>query len=232
MRSAFEDLEQTITKQDSKDFQTSTLTRVRQEALDIENKLAARQQLRNMRRLMPLFTALEHYSGVVDILCNGTPFLPWIWAPITLVLRIASEYVEAFDSIIGAYSRIASSIPRFEILERTLAGRGKFHETLAVFYANILEFHKYAYKFVRRSGQSPITQEQYQLTQMRTLLTLDVRMETPLCHILGTIPTALRQHHGKSEALRRSDRSRGECLQYRGCTANVSGYLDLERGKS
>lgn len=106
-----------------------------------------------MRRLRPLFTALEHYSQVIGTLCNGTPYLPWIWAPISLILRVASEHIESFDTIISAYGRIADSLPRFHILGTTLARNGKFQETLAFFYADILEFHKHAYKFVRRSGQ-------------------------------------------------------------------------------
>lgn len=153
MKNAFDDLERTVTAQDSTNFDISTLECVRKEALDIENQLGSRGWLRNMRRLLPLFTALEHYSRVMDTLCNGTPFLPWVWAPITLILRIASEHIDSFDVVIGAYGRIASSLPRFEILGETYSRDNKFQETLAVFYADILEFHKHAYKFVRRSGR-------------------------------------------------------------------------------
>lgn len=153
MRTAFDDLEKTITPQDSQDFPASTIQTVQLEALDIERRLAARQSLRNMRRLVPLFGALEHYSKSVDTLCNGTPFLPWIWAPITLILRLASEYVEAFDQIIRGYARIAESLQRFRILGEAFVGDDQFHQALATFYADILEFHKHAYKFVRRSGK-------------------------------------------------------------------------------
>lgn len=153
MQTAFQELENTITPNDSRDFHKSTILSVRKEALDIETRLASRQSLRNMRRLMPLFTALEHYAKVVDVLCNGTPFLPWIWAPITLILRVASEYVEAFEQLIKGYSRIAESLHRFEILGNAFSDETQFQQTLAVFYANILEFHKHAYKFVRRSGK-------------------------------------------------------------------------------
>lgn len=152
MHTAFKELEDTVTMDDSRAFRNCTLTRVREEALDIENQLAARGSLRNMRRLMPLFTALEHYSKAIDVLCNGTPYMPWIWAPITLVLRIASEYVEAFEKLVEGYSRIAASLQRFEVLGKAFNGDTEFQQTLAIFYADILEFHKHAYKFVRRNG--------------------------------------------------------------------------------
>lgn len=152
LQTAFEDLDRTITPADSRDFRDTTLQNVRDAALEIERQLAARGSLRNMRRLMPLFRGLEHYSKVMDTLCNGTPYLPWIWAPITLVLRVASEFVEAFDQIIKGYSQIADLLQRFDILNAAFSNDPDFQQALAVFYADILQFHKHAYKFVKRSG--------------------------------------------------------------------------------
>lgn len=153
IRAAFDDLDRTITPADSRDFRATTIQSVRDAALEIERQLAARGSLRNMRRLMPLFRGLEHYSKVVDTLCNGTPYLPWIWAPITLILRVASEHVEAFEQIIKGYAQLAESLGRFEILDTAFKDNHGFQQTLAVFYADILQFHKHAYKFVRRSGK-------------------------------------------------------------------------------
>ncbi|KAL7786981.1 hypothetical protein V8C37DRAFT_419339 [Trichoderma ceciliae] len=152
IRAAFEDLDKTITPADSRDFRAATLQHVRDAALEIERQLAARRSLCNMRRLMPLFRGMEHYSKVIDVLCNGTPYLSWIWAPVALILRVASEYVEAFEQIIKGYSQLAASLGRFEILGDAFVGDPDFQQTLAVFYADILQFHKYAYRFVRRSG--------------------------------------------------------------------------------
>jgi hypothetical protein len=152
IRTAFEDLDRSITSVDSRTFPRTTLQHVRQAALEIENQLAAKQSLRNMRRLAPLFNGLEHYAKVVDVLCNGTPYLAWIWAPITLILRVSSEYVEAFEHIIAGYSKIAESLVRFEVLGETFRSNLDFQNTIAVFYADILQFHKHAYKFVKRSG--------------------------------------------------------------------------------
>ena len=150
---AFDDLNQTITQQDSRGFSSTTLKQVENAALDIEDKLASRQSLRNMRRLGPLFKGLGHYSRAVDILCNGTPFLPWVWAPVTLILQIASDHVEAFEKIIKGYSRIAEPLERFSRLGEAFSTNLDFQQTLAIFYADILQFHKNAYKFVRRNSK-------------------------------------------------------------------------------
>ncbi|KAE8552363.1 hypothetical protein EYB25_006257 [Talaromyces marneffei] len=152
IREAFEDLEKTVSPADSKDFEVTTLENVQKAALEIENQLAARQSLRNMRRLVPLFTGLGYYSQTIEVLCNGTPYLPWIWAPIKLILKISSDYVDAFEQIVKAYSRIAESLTRFKVLSETFRKNTEFQQTLAVFYADILRFHKEAYKLVRRSA--------------------------------------------------------------------------------
>ncbi|KAI7774239.1 hypothetical protein LA080_009039 [Diaporthe eres] len=72
-----------------------------------------------------------------------------------MILRIAADYIEAFEQLIKGYSRIAESLQRFVILANAFGGETQFHHTLAVFYADILELHKHAYKFVCRNGMSP-----------------------------------------------------------------------------
>ncbi|CAN9407282.1 unnamed protein product [Alternaria alternata] len=152
MTIAFQELERTVTPADSKAIRSTTLEQTRIEALYIEKQLAARQALCNMRRLDPLLEGLKHYSQVVDILCNGTPFLPWIWSPITLILKVASEYTESFQQIMKGYSKIADALNRFKTLNDVFKTEPDFQHTLAIFYADILEYHTHAYRFVRRSG--------------------------------------------------------------------------------
>lgn len=88
IREAFEDLERTLSASDRANLKDTTLDDIRQAAHHIEDQLAARQSLRNMRRLLPLFTGLEYYSKSIEVLCNGTPYLPWIWAPIKLIIKV------------------------------------------------------------------------------------------------------------------------------------------------
>jgi hypothetical protein len=51
-------------------------------------------------------------------------------------------------------AQIADALGRFAILSDAFIAEADFQQTLAVFYADILEFHKDAYKFVRRNGKS------------------------------------------------------------------------------
>ncbi|KAM7211075.1 hypothetical protein V8F06_013542 [Rhypophila decipiens] len=152
IRQAFDDLERTISEKDKISFASTTLENVVQAAHAIEDELAARQLLRNMRRLAPLFNGLGYYSKSIEVVCNGTPYLPWIWAPIKLVLKVASDYIEAFEKLIVAYARIAEPLARFNLLHQTHFDNLEIQQALAMFYSDILRFHKEAYKFVRRGG--------------------------------------------------------------------------------
>lgn len=153
LQAAFDELDQTINPTESREFSNITIADVEKSALEIEDQLAARQSLRNMRRLMPLFRGLEHYAKVMGILCHGTRYLSWVWAPINLILRTSSECIEAFEHIVKGYSRIAEPLGRFEVLDVAYARNTECQQTLATFYADILQFHKQAYRLVHRNGK-------------------------------------------------------------------------------
>lgn len=76
---AFTKLKQCVSDHHARDFNNSTLGDVVTVARNIETELAARGSLRNAARLRPFFNGLDHYPKAVEVLCNGTPFLPWVW---------------------------------------------------------------------------------------------------------------------------------------------------------
>lgn len=175
IREAFESLAKIVSPDEANDFNNTTLQNVQDAALEVENLLAARQSLRNMRRLSPLFEGMKCYAKAIEVLCNGTPCLPWIWAPIKLILKarsattpkrsvhhinwcqISSDYTDAFEKLINAYSGIAESLPRFQIMSDALKDDKEMQRVLAIFYADILTFHKEAYIFGRRNGEMETT---------------------------------------------------------------------------
>ncbi|GME27219.1 Zinc finger protein [Neofusicoccum parvum] len=88
IRLAFERLERSIAPDHARHFKSTTLQDVRDAAATVEDKLAASKSLRNMRRIEPFLMSLGRYAKVIEVLCNGTDYLPWIWAPIKLMLQV------------------------------------------------------------------------------------------------------------------------------------------------
>jgi hypothetical protein len=85
---AFDDLKEALSTTDFVQLKDTTLDDIQQAMHKVEERLSARGVVRNLRRLLPLITGLGHYSKVIEVLCNGTPFLSWIWSPIKLILQV------------------------------------------------------------------------------------------------------------------------------------------------
>lgn len=91
IRRAYQELESAVSVPDATRFKDTTIQDVQKACRILENELGARGLLRNMGRLEPLLKGLECYGKVVDTLCQGTPFLPWIWAPIVTILKVSTR---------------------------------------------------------------------------------------------------------------------------------------------
>jgi hypothetical protein len=89
LRDAFERFALSVSQDDQLLFHNTELKDVRDEALQIEKQLRKSRIQKNIARLDPLLRGMEHYSKVVEVLCNGTPYLSWIWAPIKLMLMVS-----------------------------------------------------------------------------------------------------------------------------------------------
>ena len=76
---AFERLQEVVSKDDARSFNATTMQDVWTATRDIERHLESRRSLRGFRRIQPFLTGIEQYSKVVEVLCNGTPYLPYLW---------------------------------------------------------------------------------------------------------------------------------------------------------
>jgi hypothetical protein len=152
IRLAFENLDNELQPSDARLFRSTKLEDVRVAAKIIEQGQEQRGCLRNLRRIEPLFLALGKFGAAIDVLCQGTPYLCFIWAPIKLLLQIADEYTDGFNKLVNAYSQIAKCLPRIDRFAAVFSNQADFQSVLADIYEDILEFHRHAYKFLRRSG--------------------------------------------------------------------------------
>lgn len=86
---AFDKLKSSVSDSDAVVFQSTLLQDVWKAARDIEHLQQRRRSVRNLRRIEPFLNAIGKYSKVLEVLCNGTPYLPWIWvSPQTEIVSI------------------------------------------------------------------------------------------------------------------------------------------------
>ncbi|KAL4724047.1 hypothetical protein ACLX1H_008652 [Fusarium chlamydosporum] len=118
----------------------------------VERQLAARQVLRDMDRVTPFVDAIERYSKALEIAANGTPYLPWLWAPIKFVLLAVQDNTHALDKILSAYGQIGLQMPRFSRFAEAFPNDRSFQHLLSFLFEDVLEFHRRAYAMIRKSG--------------------------------------------------------------------------------
>ena len=76
---AFERLKELMSKDDARAIASTTMEDVWTAAKEIEHQLEMRRSLRALRRIQPFLAGIEQYSKVVEVVCNGTPYLPYLW---------------------------------------------------------------------------------------------------------------------------------------------------------
>lgn len=76
---AFAKLKRSISEEDAHSFASTELKDVWAAIRTIDKTQRKRESSQNMRRIEPFLRGIEKYAKVIEVLCNGTPFLPYIW---------------------------------------------------------------------------------------------------------------------------------------------------------
>jgi dsDNA-specific endonuclease/ATPase MutS2 len=92
---AFEKLKNSISEEDKHQFASTELEDVWSAARQIESNQRKRLSAQNLRRIEPLLRGIEKYKKVIEVLCNGTPYMPYIWvsAPPVSIRQSGSPYL-------------------------------------------------------------------------------------------------------------------------------------------
>ncbi|KAK8031326.1 hypothetical protein PG990_001060 [Apiospora arundinis] len=133
-----------LSDEDSKKIRsTVNMDDVKLAVRQIEQQLAARRSLRNISRIRPFLDSIENYSKALEVACNGTNYLPWIWA--------VHEYTNALDMILNAYADIGSRMPRFcRFANNAFPDNADFRQLVAFLFEDIVEFHRKVYTWITK----------------------------------------------------------------------------------
>ena len=110
---AIKTLKQTISPTDAITFQSTSAEDVWKAAEEIEESQRKRRSLRAMKRIEPFLKGLEKYSKAIEVLCNGTPYLPWIWVSVHILEAMPCAEVWLGSDQIDAAGKQFSSRDRF-----------------------------------------------------------------------------------------------------------------------
>jgi len=94
IEAAFEQFRASIYPCDDKTFRSTELKDVYNAVRAIERSQSERRCLRNTRRIQPLFDGLKLLGNLLEPLCQGVPFLCYIWAcfPFSFSLSLSLSF--------------------------------------------------------------------------------------------------------------------------------------------
>jgi hypothetical protein len=73
------DFKSGLKKRDQENFRLTTLEDLEQTMADIQAEQHGKRRLQNLNRLKPFLEGLNQYGNVVDIFCNSSQLLPFVW---------------------------------------------------------------------------------------------------------------------------------------------------------
>jgi len=76
---AFGKLKRSISEEDAHKFASTELKDVWVAVREIDSRQRMRLSAQNMRRIEPMLRGIEKYTKVIEVLCNGTPYMPYVW---------------------------------------------------------------------------------------------------------------------------------------------------------
>ena len=67
--------------------------------------------------------------------------------------QIGQGHISALEKLVDAYAMIGEAMPRFDKLSAAFKDDREVQQVMSLFYEDILEFHRRAYKFFRQRGK-------------------------------------------------------------------------------
>jgi len=74
-----DDFKKDLSKKERDNFKFSTLEDLEQCLATIQAKQQSQRRVQNLNRLRPFLEAMDQFGKVVEIFCNSSEFVPFVW---------------------------------------------------------------------------------------------------------------------------------------------------------
>ncbi|KAF2807330.1 putative zinc finger protein [Mytilinidion resinicola] len=155
-----EDFKKNLKKKDQNNFKMTTFSDLKQSIAELQAKQHSQRRLQNLNRLKPFLEAIEQYGKVVEVFCNSSEFVAFVWGPIKLLLQVASAYAEAFTELLDTYENIGESLPLLLQYQDLFHSKPHMVQVLSLMYEDILKFHRIALAYF----QQPLWKQMFDAT--------------------------------------------------------------------
>ncbi|KAJ3536177.1 hypothetical protein NM208_g5825 [Fusarium decemcellulare] len=139
-----------LTGDELRDFQFSSLNDVQITLRTVQERQEKTRRLVFMKRIDPFLKTMTEYGKVIEIFVNSSDMLAFVWGPLKYLLMTASNFSDAFDSLLDTYQQIGEQIPLLASYKDLFSGHAHMRSLLVMIYEDILSFHVIALRYFRQ----------------------------------------------------------------------------------
>jgi hypothetical protein len=82
-----------LKKRDVANFRLTTLSDLEKSMAEIQAEQNRNRRLQNMNRMRPFLDGLKEYGAIVDIFCNSSQILPFVWVRGCVLFRAGANVI-------------------------------------------------------------------------------------------------------------------------------------------
>lgn len=139
-----------LNKKDRDSFKFSTLEDLEQCLTQLQVKHRSQRRMQNLNRLKPFLEAMNQFGKVVEVFCNSSQIVPFLWGPVKFLLLIADTFENAFSELLDTYEYIGENLPLLLQYQELFRTNPHMIKVLSLMYEDILKFHRIAIQYFQQ----------------------------------------------------------------------------------
>ncbi|KAJ5373531.1 hypothetical protein N7517_005537 [Penicillium concentricum] len=139
-----------LNKKERDNFKISTLEDLEQCLTQLQVKHRSQRRVQNLNRLKPFLEALNQFGKVVEVFCNSSEIVPFIWGPVKFLLLIADSFESALSELLDTYEYIGENLPLLLQYQELFRTNPHMIKVLSLMYEDILKFHRLAIQYFQQ----------------------------------------------------------------------------------
>ncbi|CAI7590736.1 unnamed protein product [Penicillium crustosum] len=139
-----------LNKKDRDNFKFSTLEDLEKCLTQLQAKHRSQRRMQNLNRLKPFLEAMNQFGKVVEVFCNSSELVPFLWGPVKFLLLIADTFESAFSELLDTYEYIGENLPLLLQYQELFHTNPHMIKVLSLMYEDILKFHRIAIQYFQQ----------------------------------------------------------------------------------
>ncbi|KAF5508489.1 hypothetical protein CGCF413_v002621 [Colletotrichum fructicola] len=142
----------TLKKSEVENFRFATGDEFKTAIDQIQTKLHHKRRQLNLTKLRSFVEAMTQFGKVLDVFCQTSETIAFIWGPWKFLLQNVDSLFTAFDEILDTYDQLGQTLSLVLQATELFPEDKQMVKVVASIYDDILAFHREAFRYFQKSN--------------------------------------------------------------------------------